>query len=732
MLKGVTAQLRADRLLKNGCFGVQVADDEEEIMRQVLSPENGYSGRYKDDLTGQVLKDQLVRNARAKEIAYFQSKGVWIKVDKRHARARSGRPPISVRWVDVNKGDEQNPNYRSRLVARQLKVMDKSGQSYFAPAPPLEALRTVLSMATTRIGDHQPIWDPKSPQRTQVSFVDVSRAYFNAKIDPDQPPVYVDLPQEDPEHSHMCAQLLRHMYGTRSAADGWQEQYSTMLIRLGFTQGDACPNVFRNNDRKIVCSVHGDDFTSSGPADALDWFEQAIGEVYEITVGPRLGPGEEDAKEARALNRIVRWCSDRIEYEADPRQVERLIAECGLEGAKSVATPGVKMTFTDLEEDQDLPQRLHTAFRGAAARSNYLSADRIDGQYACKEVCRWMAKPSGQSWKALKRICRFLNGAPRLVYSYPVQHAEGVDVYTDTDWAGCPRTRKSTSGGCVMLGRHTIKHWSATQASISLSSGEAEFAGVIRGAGQGLGYQALLKDLGVNARLRVWTDSSAAIGICSRQGLGKLRHLDTHTLWIQQAVRTKRIDLRKVLGEENPADLLTKHSLSRERLEKLIDLFGCRYMGGRADSAPLMRRGTSSKATMASSGANVDAVEIDSEAKEEQVDPMMPHLMFEKEELDERYPIITAPIEEELYDFNSDEHDAVFQTGLKIAEQIKSETKTHGRTRKNMSPNEQEDAKVKVTNSAEGFEQGEKATTGWTPGRRRSDKITHAQHYFRT
>ncbi len=244
-----------------------------------------------------------------------------------------------------------------------------------------------------------------------------------------------------------------------------------------------------------------------------------------------------------------------------------------------------------------------------------------------------------------------------------------------------------------------IKHWSSTRTSVALSSGEAEFAGVIRGAGQGLGYQALLRDFGVEARLRVWTDSSAAIGICSRQGLGKLRHLDTHTLWIQQAVRTKRIDLRKVLGEENPADLLTKHSLSRERLEKLIDLFGCRYMGGRADSAPLMRRGTSSKATMASSGANVDAVEIDSEEKEEQVDPMMPHLMFEKEELDERYPIITAPIEEELYDFNSDEHDAVFQTGLKIAEQIKSETKTHGRTRKNMSPNEQEDAKV--TNSAE-------------------------------
>ena len=118
-----------------------------------------------------------------------------------------------------------------------------------------------------------------------------------------------------------------------------------------------------------------------------------------------------------------------------------------------------------------------------------------------------------------------------------------------------------------------MKHLSSTQASIALSSGEAEFAGVIRGAGQGLGYQALLRDLGVQAPLRVWTDSSAAIGICTRQGSGKLRHLDTHTLWIQQAVRTSRVDLRKVLGEENPADLLTKHSISRQRLKDLVNLF---------------------------------------------------------------------------------------------------------------------------------------------------------------
>ncbi len=144
-----------------------------------------------------------------------------------------------------------------------------------------------------------------------------------------------------------------------------------------------------------------------------------------------------------------------------------------------------------------------------------------------------------------------------------------------------------------MLGKHTIKSWSSTQVSVSLSSGEAGFYGTIRGAGMGLGFQSLMADLGHRLKLRVWTDSSAAIGVCSRQGLGKLRHLDTHLLWIQQAVRSGRIDLRKIDGTANPADLFTKHMSSRDKLCRLVKLMGCRYSEGRAASAPRRRTGES-------------------------------------------------------------------------------------------------------------------------------------------
>ena len=147
-----------------------------------------------------------------------------------------------------------------------------------------------------------------------------------------------------------------------------------------------------------------------------------------------------------------------------------------------------------------------------------------------------------------------------------------------------------------MLGSHLIKSWSSTQHAVALSSGEAEFYGVVKAAGMALGYKSLLEDLGVVLPVRVWTDSTATMGICGRQGLGKLRHVDTQCLWIQQRVRDATIELRKVRGEQNPADLFTKHIPGNQKIRDLLKLFGCKYETGRAASAPLLRGGAGTQA----------------------------------------------------------------------------------------------------------------------------------------
>ena len=387
-----------------------------------------------------------------------------------------------------------------------------------------------------------------------------------------------------------------------------------------------------------------------------------------------MGPGPADDKEGTILNRIVRWTDDGIEWEADPRQSEKLVSECGLDGAKGVATPGVRISSAEALADKPLDKKLQTPFRGAAARANYLAQDRMDVQFAAKEICRAMATPSDQAWMSMKRLCRYLVGAPRLVYLFPWQRIEAIDIYVDTDWAGCPRSRRSTSGGLTMLGRHAVKTWSTTQASVTLSSGEAEFAGVVRGAGMGLGFQSLMADLGWQLPVRVWCDSSAAIGICSRQGLGKLRHLDTHTLWVQQAVRSGKIDLRKIRGEQNPADLLTKHLASSERLRALVQVAGGVYRGGRSESAPQTRSSKLGKATM----AEAHAVETDDGIHEP---PVMPHIQY-PERMDAEHPPLTVPPDTDGdYEQLMDRRDPVFQRGLAVARDIAEKTLIHGRRR---------------------------------------------------
>ena len=85
---------------------------------------------------------------------------------------------------------------------------------------------------------------------------------------------------------------------------------------------------------------------------------------------------------------------------------------------------------------------------------------------------------------------------------------------TDSDWAGCLKPRKSTSGGVTMRGAHALRHWSATQATVALSSAGAELIGIVKGASEAIGARSPLEDFGVLCTIDVCTDASTAVGAC--------------------------------------------------------------------------------------------------------------------------------------------------------------------------------------------------------------------------
>ena len=192
------------------------------------------------------------------------------------------------------------------------------------------------------------------------------------------------------------------------------------------------------------------------------------------------------------------------------------------------------------------------------ARANYLTLDRIDIAHATKGCARSMQSPTVEDWRRVERLVLYLKERPSLVQWFVFQNGPcRIEAFTDTDWAGCVVTRRSTTGGLAKFGQHTFRHWCRTQAVVARSSAEAEAYGAVRATSEVLELVSMYRDLGVENSGCVFGEASAALGIMHRQGFGKLRHLKT-VLWVQEKAAKKDVEYKKVEGSKNIAGALTK------------------------------------------------------------------------------------------------------------------------------------------------------------------------------
>ena len=231
-------------------------------------------------------------------MVHLKKEDVYTNVSVQEAYAKTGKALVGVRWVDVSKGDDADPDYRSGLVAKDTRK--KGGEMIFAPTPPLESLRALLSLGTSPDS-----WMSKTPQwegerRSQVSFIDISRPYFHARTDPSRP-VHVHLPSEDEDQGKgLRGKLNVDMFGTRHAADGWCCECPETLGASGLVCGESSACVFRDPEEDLISCVHRGDCTTVGPKSFLDFFKQQLELKYELKEAARLGPGGNDDKEGSA------------------------------------------------------------------------------------------------------------------------------------------------------------------------------------------------------------------------------------------------------------------------------------------------------------------------------------------------------------------------------------------------------------------------------------------------
>ena len=149
-------------------------------------------------------------------------------------------------------------------------------------------------------------------------------------------------------------------------------------------------------------------------------------------------------------------------------------------------------------------------------------------------------------------------------------------------------TRKSTTGVAIKYGGFTVKTYARNQKVIALSSAEAELYAIVSGVSEALGVKALLKDLGVEVKVRCFTDSNAAIGITKRLGLGKIRHMQTRYLWIQDLVTNGHVQICKINTHVNSTDLMTKY-LDSSTIQTHVKLLNLQQSITRPTQAPTLQ-----------------------------------------------------------------------------------------------------------------------------------------------
>ena len=167
-----------------------------------------------------------------------------------------------------------------------------------------------------------------------------------------------------------------------------------------------------------------------------------------------------------------------------------------------------------------MDQAQHSKYRSQVARCFFLRHDRADITFIVNELCQLMSNPDQQSMAKIKRLVKYLKRERQWgqVFSYG-RMANEVTTFTDSDWAGCKETRKSSSAGVVLLGNHALKACTRKQKAIAKSSTEAELYAAALGASESRGMVSLMKDQGYELKPVLAIDAKATEHILHRQGI---------------------------------------------------------------------------------------------------------------------------------------------------------------------------------------------------------------------
>ncbi|KAK1628251.1 hypothetical protein QYE76_002566 [Lolium multiflorum] len=290
--------------------------------------------------------------------------------------------------------------------------------------------------------------------------IDVSNAFLHGHLEEQvfcqQPTGFVDSAHPD----HVCL-LSRSLYGLKQAPRAWYQRIAAFLHQLGFrsTRSDASLFVYNNGATTAYLLLYVDDIILT--ASSTDLLRQLTERLRAEFALKDLGPlhyflGIE----------VVRRTDGFFLHQR--KYAHELLDRAGMLNCKPAATPvdtKSKLSATDGSLATDA-----SSYRSIVGALQYVTLTRPELQYAVQQVCLHMHAPRDPHWAAVKRILRYIRGTMDFGLSLHASTATDIVAYSDADWAGCPDTRRSTSGYCVYFGPSLISWSSKRQPTVSRSS----------------------------------------------------------------------------------------------------------------------------------------------------------------------------------------------------------------------------------------------------------------------
>ncbi|GJV15772.1 ribonuclease H-like domain-containing protein [Tanacetum coccineum] len=343
----------------------------------------------------------------------------------------------------------------------------------------------------------------------------------------------------------------RSLYGLKQAPRAWFQRFASYITRVGFhsSRCDSSLFIYKHGPNAAYLLLYVDDIVLTAFSQPL--LQRIIASLHQEFSMTDLG----------SLNYFLGISITRDSsglFLSQKKYAIEILEKAHMVSCNPSRTP--VDTESKLGVDGD-PVSDPTLYRSLAGSLQYLTFTRPDISYAVQQVCLHMHDPREPHLSALKRILRYVQGT--LNYGLQLFSSSTTDLvaYSDADWAGCPTTRRSTSGYCVFLGNNLLS-WSAKrQPTLSRSSAEAEYRGVANAVAETCWLRNLLRELHtpLSSATLVYCDNVSAVYLSSNPVQHqRTKHIEIDIHFVRDLVAAGQVRVLHVPSRYQFADIFTK------------------------------------------------------------------------------------------------------------------------------------------------------------------------------